>query len=70
MFEELLQWFAPGHREVFSKVFTDLVARVEALEAKLGVGEQAAAAPAQAPAASTQTADASAQAAAAPAAKS
>ena len=34
MFEELLDWLPPGHRELFAKVFTDLVARVEALEAK------------------------------------
>ena len=35
MFEELLSWFAPGQKELFAKVFTDLVARVEALEAKV-----------------------------------
>lgn len=34
MFEELLSWLPPGQRELFAKVFTDLVARVEALEAK------------------------------------
>ena len=35
MFEELLSWLPPGQRELFAKVFTDLVARVEALEAKV-----------------------------------
>lgn len=45
MFEELLSWFAPGQKELFAKVFTDLVARVEALEAKVSPTADAPAAP-------------------------
>jgi len=45
MFEELLNWMPPGQRELFAKVFTDLVARVEALEAKAGVPAPAATEP-------------------------
>lgn len=56
MFKELLEWFAPGHREAFEKVFTDLVARVEALETRMGLTTATPAAPAE-PAAPAAPAD-------------
>lgn len=49
MFEELLSWLPPGQRELFAKVFTDLVARVEALEAKASPTADTPAAPTNTP---------------------
>lgn len=35
MFEQLLEWFQPGQRELFKKVFLDQAHRVAELEARI-----------------------------------
>ena len=44
MFDELLQWFPPGQRDLFASVLTDIYSRLQAVEDK-----QAPAAAVQAP---------------------